>query len=98
MSDSCQITPTNGDQHCREADTQMACSLAFNHPGPTQTTVRPNLQARGRRFEPGTLHLREALLHRGFVVSKAVRSPITRPALVRMYGPLGHGFAARGSP
>ena len=35
---------------------QRACSLAFDQPRPTETTVRPSLQAGGRRFEPGTLH------------------------------------------
>ena len=39
----------------------MAFLLAVDHPRPTQTTPRPNLQAGGRRFEPGTLHLRERL-------------------------------------
>ena len=51
------ITPTNADQ------AGMACSLAFDHPRPTQTIVRPSLQAGGRRFEPSALPLSGALFN-----------------------------------
>jgi maltose alpha-D-glucosyltransferase / alpha-amylase len=61
VSDPCQITPTNADQRCLDAEARIACPLAFDHPRPTETTVRPNLQAGGRRFEPGTLHRQEWL-------------------------------------
>ena len=56
MSDSCQITPTNADQRSREPNAGTACSLPPDPSRPTRTTPRPNLQAGGRRFEPGTLH------------------------------------------
>jgi len=61
VSDSCQIAVTNTDFRRLDAVARLACPHAFDHPRPTQTTPRPNLQAGGRRFEPGTLHLSERL-------------------------------------
>ena len=58
VSDLCQITPTNTDQRCPGTGAWMGCSLASDPREPPQTRVQPNLQAGGRRFEPGTLHHR----------------------------------------
>ena len=64
---------------------------------PLETTSGPDAGSspvRGRHAPPS-----KALLQRAFIVSKADgRSPFTRSAPALMRGPLGHGFAARGSP
>ena len=57
----CQITPTNADHRCHDAEARTAYPLALAIPRPTRTTTRPSLQAGGRRFEPGTPHLLRTL-------------------------------------